>query len=133
VTEEAGDEALILREGDHAVAKVAGREHVEVAAKPATGAAVVGDGDDCSEVSDAGSGGGLGEEVSAVRDAEFEAAQEGREASTSADSDDAQARGRVRCRGYGAHRMGWGLPVKSNAIGASGKQEGLTSRGGSLR
>jgi len=112
VTEEAGDEALIFRERDHAVAKVAGREHVEVAAKAAAGAAVVGNGDDRSEVGDVGNGGRLGDEAGAMRDADFEAAQEGGKARSSANGDDAQARGRGRCRGYKAHRIEQGLTGK---------------------
>jgi hypothetical protein len=43
---------LVLGEGDHAVADIAGREHVEVLAETAGGAAVVSDGDDRGEVAD---------------------------------------------------------------------------------
>ena len=50
MTEEAGDEALIFGERDHAVTQVAGGQHVEVAAQTAAGAAIVGDGDDRGEV-----------------------------------------------------------------------------------
>ena len=61
VLEELGEEVLVFGEGDHAVAEVAGGEHVEVFAETAGGAAVVGDGDDGGEVADdAGDGrGGL--------------------------------------------------------------------------
>ena len=52
VLEELGEEMLVLREGDHAVADVAGREHVEVFAEAAGGATVVGDGDDGGKVAD---------------------------------------------------------------------------------
>ena len=66
VLEELGEEVLVLRERDHAVADVAGRQHVEVFAETAGGATVVGDGDDGGEVADeAGKvrGGGLGATV----------------------------------------------------------------------
>ena len=59
--EELGEEVLVLGEGDHAVADVAGGEHLEVFAETAGGAAVVGDGDDGGEVADdAGEGRGRG-------------------------------------------------------------------------
>ena len=61
VLEEAGEQELILGERDHAVADVAGREHVEFFAETAGGATVVGDGDDGGEVADeAGKVGGWG-------------------------------------------------------------------------
>jgi len=52
VLEEAGEQELVLGEGDHAVADVAGREHVEFVAETAGGAPVVCDGDDGGEVAD---------------------------------------------------------------------------------
>ena len=52
VLEEAGDEVLVLRERDHAVAQVAGWEHFEVFAEAAAGPAIVRDGDDGGEVAD---------------------------------------------------------------------------------
>ncbi len=52
VLEELGEEVLVLGEGDHAVADVAGGKHFEVFAETAGGAAVVGDGDDGGEVAD---------------------------------------------------------------------------------
>ena len=52
VLEETGEEMLVFGERDHAVADVAGGEHVEVFAEAAGGAAVVGDGDDGGEVGD---------------------------------------------------------------------------------
>src|SRR5208283_1349813 len=52
VLEEAGEQELVLGERDHAVADVAGREHVELFAEAAGGATVVGDGDDGGEVAD---------------------------------------------------------------------------------
>jgi hypothetical protein len=49
---------LILGERDHAVADVAGREHIEVLAETAGGTSVVGNGDDGGEIADeAGKGG----------------------------------------------------------------------------
>ena len=66
--EELGEEVLVLGEGDHAVADVAGREHLEVFAETAGGAAVVGDGDDGGEVADdAGEGRGRGRVAGAGR------------------------------------------------------------------
>ena len=52
VGEELGQQVLFFAESDHAVAQVAGREHVEVLAQAAGGAAVVSDGDDGGEVGD---------------------------------------------------------------------------------
>ena len=52
ILKEFGEQMLILGEGDHAVAHIAGREHLEVFAQTAGGAAVVGDGDDGGEVAD---------------------------------------------------------------------------------
>ena len=46
------EEMFVFGEGDHAVADVAGREHLEVVAEAAGGASVVGDGDDGGEVAD---------------------------------------------------------------------------------
>ncbi len=104
VTEELGDEALIFGESDHAVAQISRRQHVEIAAEAAAGATVVGDGDYRSEVGNDGSRDGLGEQAGGVRDAELKAAQESGEACSSADSDDAQARGRGGIRSFNAHR-----------------------------
>ena len=57
VLEEAGEQVFVLGEGDHAVADVAGGEHVEVFAETAGGASVVSDGDDGGEIpDDAGTG-----------------------------------------------------------------------------
>jgi hypothetical protein len=50
VLEEVGHQRLRVGEGGDAVADVAGRDHVQVAAQPAAGAAVIGDGDDGGEV-----------------------------------------------------------------------------------
>ena len=77
VAEKAGDQALVFGEGNHAIAQVAGGEHVEVAAEAAAGAAVVGDGDDRGEVGDEGGRRWVGAQARGVRDAELEAAQEG--------------------------------------------------------
>jgi len=43
---------LVFREGDHAVANVAGGEHFEVFAEPSGGSSVVCDGDYGGEVAD---------------------------------------------------------------------------------
>ena len=72
VLEELRDEVLGVGESGDAVADVAGRDDVEVAAQLAAGAAVVGDGDD-------------GGEVAGVA---LEAAQQRREAVAAADGDD---------------------------------------------
>ena len=58
--EELGEEVLVFGEGDHAVADVAGGEHLEVFAETAGGAAVVGDGDYGGEVADDAGQGGAG-------------------------------------------------------------------------
>jgi hypothetical protein len=50
--EKAREEVFVFRERDHAVADVARREHVQVFAEAAGGAAVVGDGDDGGELAD---------------------------------------------------------------------------------
>ena len=63
-------------------------------AEAAAGAAIVGDGDDGGEVGDEGLGGRLGEQTGG-RHAQLEATQEGGEAGSTADGDDAQARGGV--------------------------------------
>ena len=93
MAEETGDEALVFREGDHAVAEVPGGEHIEVAAEAAAGAAIVGDGNHRGEVGDEGRAGGRREESNSVGNAELEATQERGEACSTADGDDAQARG----------------------------------------
>jgi hypothetical protein len=93
VLEELGEQMLVLREGDEAVADVAGGKHVEVFAEAAGGATVVGDGDDGGEVADeagervavaegrnAGRGGGVA----------LEAAEQRGEASPATDGDDAK-------------------------------------------
>ena len=114
-----GEQVLILGEGDHAVADVAGGKHLEVFAETAGGAAVVGDGDDGGEVADeAGQVGGLGTAIGAdgragcgrgygggssaagdvggaaggggSGDVALEAAQQSGEAGASADGDDAE-------------------------------------------
>ena len=92
VAEKAGDEALVFGEGDHAVAEVAGGQHVEVAAQASAGAAIVGDGDDGGQVGDEGLGGRLSEQTG-VWHTQLEATQEGGEAGSSTNGDDAQARG----------------------------------------
>ena len=56
MVEERARRCFFFAEGDHAVAQVAGGEHVEVFAEAAGGAAVVGDGDDGGEVGDAAAG-----------------------------------------------------------------------------
>ena len=92
VAEEAGDEALVFGERHHAVAEVAGGQHIEIPAEPAAGAAIVGDGDHRGEIGDQGLGGRLGKQAG-VRDTQLEATQEGGEAGSPANGDDAQARG----------------------------------------
>jgi hypothetical protein len=52
VLKELGEEVLVFREGDHAVADVAWGQHVEVFAEAAGRATVIGDGDDGGEVAD---------------------------------------------------------------------------------
>ena len=99
VLEEAGEEGFVLGEGDEAVADVAGGQHLEVFAEAAGGTAVVGDGDDgrefadeCGKVLEGGVGEGRG--AGGRGDKGLEAAQEGREASSSTDGDDSElARG----------------------------------------
>ena len=105
MTEELGDEFFIFGESDHAVAEVARGQHVEVAAETSAGAAIVGDGDDRGEIGNERSGGELGTQGGAVRDAELEAAQQGGKACSTAKSDDAQARGRDGVRGLRGHRI----------------------------
>ncbi len=63
---ELGEEMLVFREGDHAVADVAGGEHLEVFAEPAGGAAVVGYGDDGGEVADEAGEGWAGGSLTGV-------------------------------------------------------------------
>ena len=90
--EEAGEEVLVFGEGDHAVADVAGGEHVEVVAEPAGGASVIGDGDDGGEVVDDAGGrfaGGFGGSGGS-RDVALEASEECGEAGASADGYDAE-------------------------------------------
>ena len=52
VLEELGEEVLILREGDEAVAEVAGGEHVQIFAETTGGTSVIGDSDDCGQIAD---------------------------------------------------------------------------------
>jgi limonene-1,2-epoxide hydrolase len=86
---------LVFRERDHAVADVAGWEHLEVFAEPARGATVVSDGDDCCEVADeagkvlvCGVYDGLG--TLWRGDVTFEAAEKSRKASAATDGDYAE-------------------------------------------
>ena len=52
VLEELGEEMLVLRQRDHAVADVAGGKDVELVAKSPGGTAIVGDGDHGGELAD---------------------------------------------------------------------------------
>ena len=114
VLEEAGKQRGVFAEGDHAVAYVAGREHVEFAAQASGTAAVVGHGDDGGDVQ-RGNGGAGGPGVV------LEALQDTGEAGTSADGDYTEWRpifharrfgGGVRCHylpffsGYSRERKG---------------------------
>jgi hypothetical protein len=94
---------LVLGESDHAVADVTGGEHVEVFAKAAGGAAVVGDSDDGGEVADEGGSCGSwlrsavdwrtadADAAAAIGgdDITFEAAEEGGKAGATTDGNDA--------------------------------------------
>jgi hypothetical protein len=106
VAEEAGDQAFVFGKGDHAVAEVAGRQHVEVAAETSAGASIVGDGNDGCEVGDEGGAGGDRKKAGSVGDAVLEASEEGREAGSSADGYDAQTWRTREMRGWMAHRIG---------------------------
>ena len=86
VIEELGQQVFFFAEGDHAVAQVAGREHVEVFAQAAGGAAVVGDGDDGGQVGDLDGGAGRAGDS----DVAAQAAQQRGEAGAAADGDHAQ-------------------------------------------
>jgi hypothetical protein len=114
--EELREQVFVLGERDHAVADVAGREHLEVFAEPAGRASVVGDGDDGGEIVDAagvrredgldaavdlrlGERGAVSEALGDVggaaggggwRDEALESAKERRKAGASADGDDTQ-------------------------------------------
>jgi hypothetical protein len=85
---------FVFGERDHAVAHVAGREHLEVFAEAAGGASVVGDGDDGGEVADEAKGAGAAGigcgRAGGGGDVALEAAEEGREARAAADGDDAE-------------------------------------------
>jgi hypothetical protein len=87
VVEEAGEQVFFSTEGDHAVAEVAGGEHVEVLAETAGGAAIVSDGDQGGEVGDGGRCG--------VRTCESymfaETVKKRREAGASTEGNDAEA------------------------------------------
>ncbi len=91
VLEEAREQVLVLRERDHAVADVAGGQHVQVFAQAAGGTAVVGDGDDGGEVADE-AGQGVGDRQRAGRGGgvALEAAQQRGEAGAATDGDDAK-------------------------------------------
>jgi hypothetical protein len=53
---EARHQGFVGRERDHAIADVAGRQHVKIAAQAAGAAAVVGDGHHCCELDPAFTG-----------------------------------------------------------------------------
>jgi hypothetical protein len=127
---------LVLGEGNHAVADVAWREHVEVFAESAGGAAVVGYRDDGGQVANevgtiAVQGGGYrGGSVCRTagtdwgRDVVLEASEESGEAGASSDSDDAETRwcgflrrvqpvkftGKSDCARDGGSMCGMGFP-----------------------
>jgi len=103
VLEELGEQGFVFREGDEAVAEVAGGKDVEVFAEAAGGATVVGDGDDGGEFADeAGEGlavgGGCGGAYGSGDEA-LEAAEERGEAGAAADGDYAKLLGRCHASG----------------------------------
>ena len=86
--EEPGQQIFFLAERDHAVAQVAGRQHVEVLAQAAGGAAVVGDGDHGGEVGDEA---GLARaRLAGGADVAAQSAQQRGETGAAADGDHAQ-------------------------------------------
>ena len=90
IGEELRQQVFFVAEGDHAVAQVAGRQHVEVLAQAAGGTAVVGDGDDRCEIGDVA---GLRGRPVGKRDMAPQSAQQRGEASAAADGNDAEGRG----------------------------------------
>src|SRR4029077_3693537 len=91
--EQAGKQSLVFREGDDAVAHVAGRKHVKFFAEASAGSAVVADGDDSAEFGDLRGArpfcGAAGANHVALK-----AFQQGREASAAADGDDIETTAR---------------------------------------
>jgi hypothetical protein len=85
ILEEAAEQGFVFREGNHAIANVAGRENAILAAKATGAAAVVGNGDDRGEIGDRASEGGL--LVATANDMIFQATEKSGEASAAAESD----------------------------------------------
>jgi hypothetical protein len=142
--EEAGEEVLVFGEGDHAVADVAGGQHLEVFAETAGGAAVIGDGDYGGEIADRAGDGGARSRFSAVRsrgldteaaatvragDVTLEAAEECGEAGAAADGYDAEGLicGRGRVRGGGVALGLHDLILKGSRCGRGKRRVNYTS------
>ncbi len=91
VLKEAAKKGLIVREGDHAVANVAGGENAVFPADAAGAASVIRDGHNRGEVSDGVLAGGV--LVAAADDMFLEAAEKGGETCSTPKSNDAEAAG----------------------------------------
>ena len=106
VLEEAREQRGVFAERDHAVADVAGRQHVELAAQASGTAAVVGHGDDGGDVQRGrGGAGGPGVVLQALQDAG--------QAGTAADGDYAEWRLIFHAKGLGGRVSGHYLPFFS--------------------
>ena len=86
---QAGEQGLVFRERDDAVANVSRRKHVELLAEASAGAAVVADRDHGAEFADFRLAGRC-QGAPAAGHVTLESLQQGREAGAAADGDDAQ-------------------------------------------
>src|SRR5438876_5233188 len=89
ILKQAAEQRFILRESDHAVANVAGREDAVLAAQAARAATVIGDSDNGSEIGDGPFSGGAA--VDAANHMFFQAAEERGKAGAASKGDDAEA------------------------------------------
>src|SRR5205807_9206563 len=92
ILKQPAEQSLILRESDHAVADIAGREDAVLAAQAAGAAAVIGNGNNGSEIGDGPFGGGT--VVSAANHVFLEATKQRGKPGAASQGDDAEAGGK---------------------------------------
>jgi hypothetical protein len=113
VLEELPDERLVLGQRDQAAAQVARRRHREVAAQAAARPAVIGDGNDGGKISNQRGLGGDRQQSGRVGNALLQTTQQGREAGSSAEGDDA----------HSGRRNGFGIGCCSHSSAMSLNRE----------
>ncbi len=113
VGEELRQQVFFFAERDHAVAQVAGGQHVEVLAQAAGGAAIVGDGDHRGEIGDCAR---IGSGLRRGRHVPAQAAQQRGEAGAAADGHHAQRAHRLAGRVAGVWARGFSCRFRNRRI-----------------